>query len=342
MNERPGDLVTTSHYGRAPRLNEQITSELERHILSGSLQRGLRLVEAAIAEQFGVSRAPVRGAFRRLEQKGLIVRDSTGGFSVSHRASTPSNDQPVRLDPIHSAATWEAIYAEVSREAVSHAAFGAWRLIETDLAESYQVSRTVIREVLARLEHVGIVRKEDGYRWLLPELSPVRIRELYDMRRVLEPVALAEAADNAPPDLLVEMREELEAARDGSDMISPDEFGRLERRLHVGLLSFARNQTLISTLQRFHALLVTNAHLYDTTRSVFGPDPFVQEHLDIVTALERGNVSTACKLLQVHMDHALPRALDRIEHMVRDSAVETLPYLKPLGKSRHAGPNALI
>lgn len=318
-----------SQTGRTPRLNEQVSDELQKHILTGALAKGQRLVEATIAEQFGVSRAPVRGALRRLAERGLIIRNSHG-YSVSHRAIARDHPEPLRVERLRSTATWEAIYDEVSRNAVAHAAFGAWRVIEADLAEAYQVSRTVAREVLARLEHVGIVRNENGYRWLLPELSPERISELYEMRRSLEPVALAQAAKNVPRELLVEMRRELETARDDHYMISPDEFGRLERRLHVGLLSWAGNKTLISTLQRFHALLVTNAHLYDTTRSVFGPDPFVQEHLDIVTSLERGDVAAGCELLQVHMDHALPRALDRIKHMVGDGSVEALPYLKPI------------
>ncbi|MFN7104214.1 MAG: GntR family transcriptional regulator, partial [Pseudorhizobium sp.] len=327
MNERPSSIAAAVSSGRSPRLNEQITDTLVKHILAGGLGQGSRLVEAAIAKQFGVSRAPVRSAFRRLEEKGLVVRETQGGYSVSYSAGLSHHAAPLGLSQIRSTASWEAIYAEVSREAVAHAAFGAWRVVETDLADTYHVSRTVAREVLARLEHVGIVRKENGYRWLLPELSQERIAELYEMRRILEPVALAQAAKNAPPDLVREMREELEKALNEPDMISPDEFARLERRLHVGLLSWATNQTLLATLQRFHALLVTNAHLYDTTRGVFGPDPFVQEHLDIIKALERGDVEIACHLLQIHMDHALPRALDRIHHMVGDGQFEALPYL---------------
>jgi hypothetical protein len=39
----------------------------------------------------------------------------------------------------------------------------------------------------------------------------------------------------------------------------------------VDLLAYGENDVLIETLQRYHALLVTNAQLYDATRSAFIP-----------------------------------------------------------------------
>lgn len=42
-------------------------------ILSGQLRPGARLIQADLATQLGVSRAPVREAFRKLEEEGLVV-----------------------------------------------------------------------------------------------------------------------------------------------------------------------------------------------------------------------------------------------------------------------------
>ncbi|MFD1776212.1 GntR family transcriptional regulator [Paenibacillus rhizophilus] len=53
-------------------LGEQLTDILRMRIVGGQLQNGLKLTETAIASEFGLSRAPVREAFRNLEYEGLL------------------------------------------------------------------------------------------------------------------------------------------------------------------------------------------------------------------------------------------------------------------------------
>ncbi|BAP42260.1 transcriptional regulator GntR [Pseudomonas sp. StFLB209] len=55
---------------------------LRKMIASGELPAGERLMEVPTAELFGVSRMPVRMAFRTLEQEGLLVRHGGRGFQV--------------------------------------------------------------------------------------------------------------------------------------------------------------------------------------------------------------------------------------------------------------------
>ncbi|MEQ6903265.1 GntR family transcriptional regulator [Nocardioides sp. YIM 152588] len=53
-------------------LRDETVDELRRLILSGEVAPGERLSELAISERLGVSRLPVREAFRRLEAEGLL------------------------------------------------------------------------------------------------------------------------------------------------------------------------------------------------------------------------------------------------------------------------------
>ncbi|PIE35748.1 hypothetical protein CSA56_02965 [candidate division KSB3 bacterium] len=53
-------------------LAEQVYSYIKRLILSGDLKGGENILEDKIAEQFGISRTPVREAFQRLDEYGLI------------------------------------------------------------------------------------------------------------------------------------------------------------------------------------------------------------------------------------------------------------------------------
>jgi phosphonate utilization transcriptional regulator len=59
-----------------------VQKELERMILAGDLAAGAKLNEADVAELLGVSRGPVREAFRALEESGLVRLEKNRGVFV--------------------------------------------------------------------------------------------------------------------------------------------------------------------------------------------------------------------------------------------------------------------
>ncbi|HRD96788.1 MAG TPA: phosphonate utilization associated transcriptional regulator [Rubrivivax sp.] len=65
-------------------LTSVVQQELERRIVQGELAPGAKLIEAALAESLGVSRGPVREAFRMLEETGLVRQEKNRGVFVRH------------------------------------------------------------------------------------------------------------------------------------------------------------------------------------------------------------------------------------------------------------------
>lgn len=65
---------------------QMVLVALRKMIASGELAAGERLMEVPTAELFGVSRMPVRMAFRTLEQEGLLVRFGGRGFRCARSA----------------------------------------------------------------------------------------------------------------------------------------------------------------------------------------------------------------------------------------------------------------
>jgi phosphonate utilization transcriptional regulator len=63
-------------------LSMLVQKELERMILAGDLNAGAKLSEGTIADMLGVSRGPVREAFRSLEQSGLVRLEKNRGVFV--------------------------------------------------------------------------------------------------------------------------------------------------------------------------------------------------------------------------------------------------------------------
>ena len=62
---------------------DQIYEHLKSAILGGSIEPGERLTQEKVAEELQTSRTPVREAFRRLEQEGLVERLPQGGVRVT-------------------------------------------------------------------------------------------------------------------------------------------------------------------------------------------------------------------------------------------------------------------
>jgi len=78
-------------------LREQVRDLLLERIVSGVYPPGSRLVETRIAQELGVSQAPVREALRDLEQLRLVVHESFRGCSVrSFSAADLLEAYPVR------------------------------------------------------------------------------------------------------------------------------------------------------------------------------------------------------------------------------------------------------
>ena len=63
-------------------LTTVVQQEIERAILQGEYAPGSKLIEAALAEKMGVSRGPVREAFRMLEEAGLVRNEKNRGVFV--------------------------------------------------------------------------------------------------------------------------------------------------------------------------------------------------------------------------------------------------------------------
>jgi DNA-binding GntR family transcriptional regulator len=65
-------------------LPEQIAAQLSERIVSGAYAPGQRVMEQAVAEEFDVSRGPVREALRLLEKEGLVMILPRRGAQVTN------------------------------------------------------------------------------------------------------------------------------------------------------------------------------------------------------------------------------------------------------------------
>jgi len=67
---------------RSASLSSAAQQEIERMILDGEIAAGSKLTEAWLSERLGVSRGPIREAFRMLEEAGLVRQEKNRGVFV--------------------------------------------------------------------------------------------------------------------------------------------------------------------------------------------------------------------------------------------------------------------
>jgi phosphonate utilization transcriptional regulator len=73
-------------------LTTLVQREIERQIVSGEIMAGSKLNEGDIADELGVSRGPVREAFRALEQAGLVRTEKNRGVFVRQVSIEEANE----------------------------------------------------------------------------------------------------------------------------------------------------------------------------------------------------------------------------------------------------------
>lgn len=139
-------------------LGDRVAHELRVLIITGTLAPGTHLVEGPLAEQFDVSRGPVRDAFKRLEAEGLVESRRRGVFVKG--LSTEDVDELYSLR--------EALEAMALRLAMERAADGAWRRAEHHVREMRAAADAADAQAFARadLEFHGQFYALSGHRRL--------------------------------------------------------------------------------------------------------------------------------------------------------------------------------
>jgi DNA-binding GntR family transcriptional regulator len=178
------------------------------------------------------------------------------------------------------------------------------RLVESELAERFGVSRTPIREALQRLETQAVLAR-DGRSLVVSSLDHDQLGELYVVRAELEGLAARLAAQHAAPEEIGVLRDML--ARDRQLAARPEALARANRRFHRQIHLASHNRYLIQQLEMVHrsmALMATTS-LAAEGRGTRALD----EHEAIVRAIEARDGEAADAAIRLHISRAFETRL---------------------------------
>ena len=180
------------------------------------------------------------------------------------------------------------------------------RLVESDLAERFGVSRTPIREALQRLETQSLLER-DGRSLIVASLDHNQMAELYVVRRELEGLAAGLAAQHATKEEIRVLREMVEA--DNALVDNPMELAKANRRFHEQIHLASHNRYLVQQLDLVHR---TMALMATTSLAAEGRGEIAQsEHAGIVAAIEARDEDRAARALKEHISVAFMTRLQQ-------------------------------
>jgi DNA-binding GntR family transcriptional regulator len=173
------------------------------------------------------------------------------------------------------------------------------------LARTIGISTTPLREALRRLKSEGLVELDAHRDARVTELTPEEARDLLEVRRSLDPLAVSLAAERRTKSDIAEIREaakDLEPLRHGfgvDDLIT-------HRRFHTALYRASHNDLLIATLDG----LWDKADRYrrvgmSTERSQAERDEKAAEHAQLVECVAAGAAEEAAAIMHQHIATSL-------------------------------------
>ena len=195
------------------------------------------------------------------------------------------------------------------------------RINEPDIANRLGVSRVPVREALRELESSGLVvaRKHSGV--FVRQLEPLEIRDLYQLRALLDGFVGRQAAQLAKAPravLLADLKDSIQAMQDAEAQHKVQTYYGENLRFHWLIVAASHNNALTDTyrglVQKLHL-----SRLKNLSHDV-GMRASIAEHRDIVKALSQGDPQLCEALMSNHVDIAYKRLSNANDPSEKDAA----------------------
>ena len=189
----------------------------------------------------------------------------------------------------------ELVYLELKRRILTGEIDAHTRLMEIDLAEKMNVSRTPIREAIRKLANV-IEPRHGAY---VSEISIKDLEDVFEVRETLGGLAASIAAVKATDEDKAALQKLLrlgELAMENGEM---DEMVEYDVKLHSYIVECSGNKTLTQMVKQVHELSMRFRYVYYESQSKYMIQPI--EHKKIVDAIVAGDAEAARKAASDHI-----------------------------------------
>lgn len=214
----------------------------------------------------------------------------------------------------------------VTRAIISKRLLPGCKLSEQMLADTFNVSRAVVRQALIRLSEDGLVTMERNRGAFVSKPSYREAVEIYDALTILEQGVAAQLSGRLNAREWSELRRHVEqqhkAVEDKNDALAD----ALGSGFHEALVRLSRN----TVVQQMHAQLIRRTSLLRSlVSSRFDYCGLLHDHSELIDLLEEGKVAEAQELISVHHSNVVKGYLvDDSSQPVLDAREALAPYVQ--------------
>lgn len=183
-------------------------------------------------------------------------------------------------------------------------------IIENDLCEKLNISRTPLREALRRLEAEGFVTKARNRGTFVRTYTAEDISESCDIRNLFEVYSLKKCIKNVSKWELEKVREDLESLKDDS---SAEEYYKSDTELHNMITKYCMNTRMLSIMSNLSVQLDAFQRISAQT-----PNRLIkskEEHMEILKAIEEGDFTKAKDALEMHLENVKESSIRAFQKM---------------------------
>lgn len=204
------------------------------------------------------------------------------------------------LKPIETASMAERAY-EALEAAIVRCELGPGTLLsDRKLSEQLGISRTPIRETLKSLETAGLVSRRGRVGWMVAEFDHEDVRELFELRRVLEPPGLERLAETWDETAVRELSTYFDGFAEPLSRDRYEEYLNRDHGFHKKIVGWSGN----SRLSRFYGIVEKQIN---RIRHYLAPgyegrmENVIAEHRRICDAIANHNLEAAHQALMDHL-----------------------------------------
>lgn len=172
------------------------------------------------------------------------------------------------------------------------------RLGEQELADVFGVSRTLVREAMARLSARGMVEVSSRRGWFVVQPSRAEAHEAFSARIAIETGMLNSLAGPLPKTKLARLKAHYKAEQAAIKGTDAGHRSYLLGDFHVCLAECVSGPLLADILRDLTARTTLVAAVFQSTHDA---ELSCSEHVVIVAALERGDTGGAAELMRAHI-----------------------------------------
>jgi DNA-binding GntR family transcriptional regulator len=239
-------------------------------------------------------RAPAAPRAKRAATPSPSDAQTVALKSLPPTSTSPTADTAESNDTRADRAIYQAIYDGV----MHHRLLPATKLPEPELCELFGVGRAVVRRVLERLAHEGIVTIRPNKGASISEPTPEETREIFEARRAIERVLVELAVARATPRDLKVLRQQLAREHQAMHRFDQPAWARLASDFHLQIGALAGNPILLRYLKELISRCSLIVGLYEAP----GNAPCEHdEHAAIVQCLADKDAAGATALMSAHL-----------------------------------------